>query len=344
MAITAPALWLEAALSADPFVADRLIVLEGWEERGRPGAFLPSGVIQHHTACMCNVGHDPQSCINGILAGNSVAPGPVSQLLGTFTPPGVRFDGDNHDPRIVLIAAGRCNHAGVGEYRWGAPMGNGSSIGIEWCGPALDGMPPVVVELYERVVAAIVRNRNWTVEQVTTHWEYARPLGRKIDLSGPWEPQPDLGRTEPQHPDIWRGRVQQRLSIPIPPGGDDMFIPTDPALSRVLDTRDTPAPEQRGNRATRVAGEINVHAHLGGLPQGTRAVAINVTAVDSIGPGAIIAWPSGPAPDRSCGNYIGPHDARSGFTIVELSGFGTFQLYAGPNATHVIVDVVGAFT
>lgn len=339
--------WLEPALRADPFVNERLVVVDGWQSRGRPASdfsFLPSGIIDHHTACMIRAGHDPRSCLNGIIAGREGAPGPISQLLGTFTPLGTRWTGDNPDPRIILIAAGRCNHAGTGIYRWGAPAGNGSSIGIEWCGPPADRWPDVVVELRERVDAAILRNRNWTVEQLDTHNGYARPKGRKIDQSGAWNAQEDLGQTEPWHADIWRGRVQTRLlgvpPQPTLPGGDMEYQPIRPF--RVLDTREVGNPDVGGNNATRL-GRVTVHTKRAELPAGTFAVAVNVGASDAIGPGYLTAWESGDAPLASCCNYSTPNDARNGFTIVELSGYGTFELSAGPAPAHAQVDIVGAF-
>jgi hypothetical protein len=212
--------WLADALRSDPFIAPRVVEVPGWRERGRPPAefsYLPSGVLCHHTACMIRRGHDPQSCINSIIAGNSVAPGPISQLLGTWTPPGVRWTGTNPDPRIVVLAAGRSNHAGSGVYPWGAPSGNGSSIGIEWCGPPEVGAwPDVVVELYERVAAALLRWNGWQVGQVTTHWEYAVPRGRKIDQSGPHPGEPQLRPLQPWNPDRWRAQIAARLA-PLPP-------------------------------------------------------------------------------------------------------------------------------
>ena len=209
------ATWLREALEADPFVKERLVVVQGWESRGRTPvtfSFNPSGVLEHHTACFARRGHDPQSCLNAILSGRTGAPGPISQLFGTWTPLGVKWDGSNVDPRIALVAAGRSNHAGAGQYPWGAPEGNGSSIGIEWCGPPETVLwPDEVIELRARVTAAILKNRGWGVQQVTTHWEYARPKGRKIDPSGPWSGQAGLNWNSPWSPNLWREQVRHVL-------------------------------------------------------------------------------------------------------------------------------------
>jgi hypothetical protein len=211
--------WILPALEADPVVAKKIILISGWEQKGRPPSqfsFFPSGIVEHHTACMANVGHDPQSCINGILNGNADAPGPIAQLLVTLTKPGVKWGGENIDPHAIVIAAGRCNHAGTGIYPWGAPSGNGSSIGIEVCGPPIY-WPLELLQFRARVTSALLRNRLWGVHQVTTHWEYGRPVGRKIDPSGPTMLQPRLGRTDPWNPETWRRYIDETLAATRPP-------------------------------------------------------------------------------------------------------------------------------
>ena len=211
------ALWLADALRADPVIAPRVVELQNWRTRGRPPsqfAFAPSGVIEHHTACFCKVGHDPQSCLNSILNGTQGVPGPVSQLFISWTPVGTKWTGSNPDPRIYVVAAGRANHAGVGVYSWGAPPGNASSLGIEVCGPS--SWPDAVIEVRERATAALLRDRSWPVSRVMTHHEYATPSGRKIDPSGPFRSQPDLAVNQPWSGNVWRLRLQSHL-MPKPP-------------------------------------------------------------------------------------------------------------------------------
>lgn len=229
--------WLLPALQTDPFVAARLLETDGWRTRGRPGgSFVPTGWVEHHTACMMRVGHDPQTDIAVNLAGNTVAPGPISQLLGTFTPPGVKWNGHNADPRIILIAAGRANHAGVSQFPWdpNGPGGNALSGGTEWCGPPVDEWPDVVIELRARVTACILRWNGWGVHQVTTHHECARPAGRKIDPSSAWSGEPKLTQLQPWNADLWRPHVGRYLT-PAPPQVIDP-----PA---VIDPTPTPTPD-----------------------------------------------------------------------------------------------------
>lgn len=204
--------WVADALEARPSLRRRVVEVPGWQTRGRPPeqfSFVPSGLVCHHTACGIRVGHDPQWCADAIMRGNASTPPPIAQLLGTWTAPGTRFDGWNVDPHIIVIAAGRANHAGSGVYPWGAPSGNGSSIGIEWCGPpGEDGMwPSAVTDFYAEVVDALLAWNGWSLQQVTTHFEYGRPLGRKIDPSGPWDRERALGALVPWTADVWRARV-----------------------------------------------------------------------------------------------------------------------------------------
>jgi hypothetical protein len=223
------ATWMLEALRADEVLRPKIIEVPGWQTHGRPPSefsFFPSGIINHHTACMNRVGHDPQSCINIIRSGHGTTPGPISQLLGTFVRPGTKWDGVNVDPHIVIIAAGRANHAGAGNYNWGAPSGNGSSIGIEWCGP-VGRWPDRVIEFYERVDAALLANRGWGVHQLDTHHSYARPVGRKIDVSGARAGEEHLGLTQPQSVSRWRSGVQARLSPPTTSTGDITMIALD---------------------------------------------------------------------------------------------------------------------
>jgi hypothetical protein len=115
-----------------------------------------------------------------------------------------------------VIAAGRCNHAGDGAYPWGAPSGNGSAIGIEWCGPPPGAWPDIIIEARERTTAALLAHCGWTTRQLTTHNEYVAPVrpGDKIDPSGSWSGQPTLAQMTPWNASTWRARVDARLTQP----------------------------------------------------------------------------------------------------------------------------------
>jgi hypothetical protein len=144
--------------------------LAGWETNGRPGNFGPvEGVLCHHTAGP-RTGNAPS--LSTVVDGRPDLPGPLSHLHlardGTFT----------------VIAAGRCSHAGMGQWQ-GITTGNSGFIGIEAenAGDGTDPWPDVQMEAYARGVAAILDYIGADVVMCAGHKEYALPPGRKIDPS-----------------------------------------------------------------------------------------------------------------------------------------------------------------
>jgi hypothetical protein len=142
----------------------------GWKTCGRPGAFGPiQGILCHHTAGPLT-GNSPS--LETVIHGRSDLPGPLAHLHlardGTFT----------------VIAAGRCNHAGQGEWQ-GLTSGNTSFIGIEAenAGTNVDPWPDVQMEAYARGCAAILNHIDADEIMCAGHKEYALPPGRKIDPS-----------------------------------------------------------------------------------------------------------------------------------------------------------------
>lgn len=147
-----------------------VVELAGWRTRGRPGAFGPiKGVLTHHTAGPLT-GNAPS--LGTVVEGRPDLPGPLAHLFlardGTFT----------------AVAAGRCNHAGIGSWN-GINSGNTSFIGIEAenTGTPSDPWPDVQMEAYARGCAAILKHIGAPVIMCAGHKEYALPPGRKIDPS-----------------------------------------------------------------------------------------------------------------------------------------------------------------
>lgn len=147
-----------------------VVELSGWRTRGRPGAFGPiKGCLCHHTAGPLT-GNAPS--LGTVVNGRPDLPGPLAHLHlardGTFT----------------VIAAGRCNHAGIGRWE-GITSGNTSFIGIEAenAGVSADPWPDVQIEAYARGCAAILNHIGAPVIMCAGHKEYALPPGRKIDPS-----------------------------------------------------------------------------------------------------------------------------------------------------------------
>lgn len=142
--------------------------VDGWEDRGRAEMGDVLGVICHHTAGPLS-GNMPS--LQTLIHGREDLPGPLSQL------------GLGRDGTFYVIAAGRCNHAGAGEWQ-GITTGNSSFIGIEAenTGEANDSpWPQIQLDAYHHGVAAILRHIGRGVEFCAGHKEYALPHGRKDD-------------------------------------------------------------------------------------------------------------------------------------------------------------------
>jgi len=145
----------------------------GWQTRGRSDIQGVLGVMCHHTAGP-RTGIMPSLGI--VTNGRPDLQGPLSQLcLG-------------RDGTFFVVAAGRANHAGAGNWQ-GVATGNGSFIGIEaentglTQGPNADPWPNVQMDAYRRGVAAILKKLKSNAIMCCGHSEYALPVGRKSDPS-----------------------------------------------------------------------------------------------------------------------------------------------------------------
>ncbi len=158
-----PKVLLDAALK----VAEQ----SGWRGRGRGDVGPIKGVICHHTAGPLN-GNMPS--LGVVTNGRSDLPGPLAQLcLG-------------RDGTFYVVAAGRCNHAGRGNWQ-GVTSGNTNLIGIEaensgfTAGRKKDPWPEIQMDAYRRGVAAILKKIRANAIMCCGHKEYALPQGRKND-------------------------------------------------------------------------------------------------------------------------------------------------------------------
>lgn len=225
--------------SADPTGAP------DWRTRGRPastGPFNPTGVLCHHTASPAGTSdHTDISCI---LAGNSSAPGPISQLYLGRT------------GTVYLVAAGRANHGGSG-IRPGIDSScadmNAALVGIE---AGNNGIGEVwgdaLTTVYAEVVAALCAFYGWPVEAVYLHATTGPPYGgcnSKIDPAGPWQRQPDIGSAT-WDLETWRQFVTEMggaSPVPPRPQGDLMLTLFQCSDAGMLPRHD------RGQRARRGA-------------------------------------------------------------------------------------------
>lgn len=141
--------------------------VDGWQSRGRGEMGQVKGVICHHTVGNPS-GNMPS--LNVLINGRAGLPGPLSQL------------GLGRDGTYFIIAAGRCNHAGGGNWQ-GFTSGNSNFIGIEGehTGDPDLKWPAVQYEAYAHGVAAILKKIRANAIMAAGHKEYALPHGRKPD-------------------------------------------------------------------------------------------------------------------------------------------------------------------
>lgn len=187
--LTGDPIWLEDVLREA--LGDRLVVHDGWQERGA-GGFMGTiwGTMIHHTG---NVNERVEVIRDGVQQPSGWLPGPLSQCL--ITP-----DGKCH-----LIAVGPCNHAGGGNYK-DLTNGNRDSIGFECAYSGSGRWPDAQVWTMRDATAAISRKLGKRAEDsVCGHKEYAKPAGRK----------PDPGNMSM---DWFRDEVNKKLDGKIPPG------------------------------------------------------------------------------------------------------------------------------
>ena len=154
----------------------KVALTDGWESRGHGDIGKIVGVICHHTA---GPRHGNMPSLHTLVHGRAATahapalPGPLAQL------------GLGRDGTYYVIAAGRCNHAGIGSWK-GVTTGNSSFIGIEAenTGLADDSpWPEVQMDAYQRGVAAILAHLGQSTDFCAGHKEYALPPGRKNDPS-----------------------------------------------------------------------------------------------------------------------------------------------------------------
>jgi hypothetical protein len=180
----------------------KVAVVDGWEFRGRGDVGRTLGVLCHHTAGNRN-GNMPS--LDVLIHGRADLSGPLAQL------------GLGRDGTYYVIAAGRCNHAGAGEWQ-GINSGNTNFIGIEAENTGLQSdnpWPAIQIAAYQRGVAAILAHAGLTAESCAGHKEFAP--ARKTD------PTLDMPTFRASVAAIMAGAVPTPLLIPAvepsPPGG-----------------------------------------------------------------------------------------------------------------------------
>lgn len=192
-------LWIADVL-ADEFRGSkgfRVDAVPGWERRGRE-EFWPEGVMQHHTG---------RGAYNALLAymtmGSRIAP--LSQIA-TERPVGSTM-------RITVMAAGRANHAGVGELPWRrgqGSTGNARTFGVENMNAGNQTWPPMQLEAMTRVAYCLLAYMKQNHSRLTDHAVYAP--GRKVDRYQ----HAGVLRVERETIRVWQTQGRPRPTPPAP--------------------------------------------------------------------------------------------------------------------------------
>lgn len=232
----------------------------GWETRGVEGIELRARyIVVHHTAAPVD--------IDRILRDGRL------DLLGPLCNFGIHLNSD-----IVLIAAGKANHAGV------ASISSSVSWGIESTGPVptgntgRDAFPNYRAQVALCVAIRIVEG--WTADSIRAHKEIALPDGRKPDPAFE-EGQPGDGYPAP-YPEMDRFRnecrVAEVLSNPTP---EEKFIVDDATkqdLSDLFDERLKAHFPATGGLTEKIANRTRQIIATGALPYGLDSLRAKIEA------------------------------------------------------------------
>lgn len=147
------------------------VLTAGWETRGNEFPTKPKGALRHWTAG-ATTGVTPS--LRVVTFGRSDLPGPLCAVLQSR-------EVDRPD-RAYVIASGKANHAGAGN--WNGLDSNYELLGleIEWSGPN-ETFSEARRDVSERIMAALLDCGTGADNMVAEHREYALPAGRKIDTN-----------------------------------------------------------------------------------------------------------------------------------------------------------------
>ena len=137
--------------------------VNGWASRGRATMGAIQSIMCHHTAGPAS-GNSPS--LNVVTHGRAGLPGPLAQLFLA------------RDGTVILVAAGRANHAGRVSS---SIYSNSHSIGIEAEATGVSSWPSAQVDAYAKLCKALIGEFGLPTSRVVGHKEAAVPRGRKID-------------------------------------------------------------------------------------------------------------------------------------------------------------------
>jgi hypothetical protein len=142
--------------------------VNGWRTRGVPFTERPRVVVGHHTASA--PGRDMPS-LHILTAGRPDLPGPLCQI-------GLSRSGVVH-----VIASGKANHAGPGQWR--DVTSSSLTVGIEAENSGVgEPWPDKQLAAYDLCAAVLLDILEQPASMYAGHREWAVPAGRKIDPHG----------------------------------------------------------------------------------------------------------------------------------------------------------------
>jgi hypothetical protein len=124
------------------------------------------------------------------------------------------------------------------------------------------------------------------------------------------------------------------------PGSDVGLLAIDPA--RLLDTRDG-----TGDRFGAIGEGESIDVQVtgrGGVPADAQAVVLNVTATDPTAASYLTVWPSGDARPVASSVNMSPGQTVPNLIIARVGEGGRVTVFNNAGSTHVVIDVLGAFT
>jgi len=154
-------MWLIEAADA---TGHPVVIVDGWGTRGFETGYDPHVVVTHHTAGP-STGDMPSLGI--ITNGRSDLPGPLSNYAV------------GRSGTIYVVASGKSNNAGVGE--WAGFDSNYDTVGIEPENTGSEAWPAVQIDALQRLEAEILRRLGEPASMLCGHKEWATPPGRKTD-------------------------------------------------------------------------------------------------------------------------------------------------------------------
>lgn len=172
----------------------KVVEVDGWRERGRPGLFRPGGVTIHHTATSTR--SSDASVVDLLRRGRSDLPGPLCHF------------GLSRDGTVYVVAAGRANHSGKAKASGTMVGGDGNQlyIGIEAFNDGVgERWPSVQYDAYVRLAAVLC-------VKVTGNSEQTVRGHKETSVTGKIDPRFDMN--------AFRADVKaviDELKNPIPP-------------------------------------------------------------------------------------------------------------------------------